>query len=138
MDEFEPDPKDSIVHKVYIDFQFEDWPLLSTLNDESQERLCSEISNSLEAVECKVQGIKARSEVLQLVLKVDIDVSIDDVVEIVAAAGKTVSPDPNAEQGPDFYSAATVSPWSVSDAVLRLCEQPTLLSCLPQSGDEIC
>jgi hypothetical protein len=100
MDELGADLEDCFLHEIYIDFRFEEWPLLATLAEELQQRLCTRISQDLAAVECKTLGIRARTYVLQLVLKLDAAVSIDDVVNIVTNAGRTVAKDPTVEEGP--------------------------------------
>lgn len=111
--------EDVYTHGIYLEFTFEEWPLLAALNKESQQRLCTKVSDALAAVECKVQSIRATSDVLQLILKLDVNVSIDDIANIVTAAGRSIAADPNAEE-PASYSIDSLSSEDVLDAVLRL------------------
>ena len=120
MDGLDPELEDCFIHEIYIDFRFEEWPLLTTLDAESQQRLCAEISNALAAVECKVLAIRARSYALQLLMKLYVAVSIDNVLNFVTDAGRTLAKDPVAEEGPLSYSAETVSPSETMDTVMRI------------------
>jgi hypothetical protein len=77
MDGLDSELEDCFLHEIYIEFRFDEWPLLTALDAASQQHLCAEISNALAAVECKVLAIRARSYALQLLLKLDVAVSID-------------------------------------------------------------
>lgn len=112
--------EDCYLHEINIEFTFEEWPLLATLSEESQRHLCAAVSDSLASVDCKVHAIRAKPDMLRLVLKVDAALSIDEVANRVAVAGKTVATDPGAEEGPLSYSAESLSPGDIIDAVLRL------------------
>jgi len=120
MDEIGADLEDCFIHEIYLGFRFEEWPLLETLKEEAQEHLSVKISQDLAAVECKTLGIRARTYALQLVLKLDVAVSIDDVINIVANAGRTFAEDPNVEEGPATCSVESISPADTLDAVLLL------------------
>lgn len=120
MDGLDPELEDCFLHEVYIEFRFEEWTLLSTLNAVSQQRLCAEISNALAAAECKVLAIRARSYALHLLLKLDAAVSINDVLNFVTGSGRALANDPSVEEGPLFYAVETVSPSETIDAVVRI------------------
>ena len=112
--------EDCFIHEMNFDFIFEEWPLLATLNEEAQQRLCAKISDNLASVDCKVHAIRAVPDALRLVMKLDAAVSIDEVANMVADAGKSVAIDPSAEEGPLSYSVESLSPNDVLDAVLRV------------------
>ena len=111
--------EDFYKHGIYLEFTFEEWPLLAALNEGLQQRLCAKVSDALAAVACKVQAIRATSDVLQLILQLDANVSMDNVANIVTAAGRSIAADPDAEE-PVSYSVESLSPEDVLNAVLRL------------------
>ena len=112
--------EDCTIQEIYIEFLFEEWPLLATLEEEARQRLYTAISTALEAAACPVQAIKAKPDGLHLVAKVDVNLSLDDVADIVEVTARTVTTDSKDAQGPLSYSAESLSPSDVIDAVLRL------------------
>lgn len=120
MDGLDPELEDCFSHQIFIEFRFEEWPLLAALDAASQQHLCAEISNVLAKVECKVLAIRARSYALQLLLKLDVAVSIDDVLNFVIDSARPLAEEPEAEEGPLSYSAETVSPSETIDTVMRI------------------
>jgi len=107
-------------HGIYLDFTFEEWPLLAALNEEAKHRLCAKVSDALAAVECKVQVIRATSEVLQLITTLDVNVSLDEVANIVTTVGRTEAVHPETEEGADSISVDSLAAEDVLEAVLRL------------------
>jgi len=112
--------EDFYTHGIYLDFTFEEWPLLAALNEEAKQRLCTKVSDALAAVECKVQAIRATSDVLQLITTLDANVSIDEIANIAIAAGRTEAVDPETEKEPDSCTVESLAAEDVMEAVLRL------------------
>lgn len=112
--------EDLTLHEVYIELVLEEWPQLASLEETARQELCTAISAALEAAECPVQAIKAKPDALHVVVKLNENLSIDDVANIVAYTANCLMAEGDETQGPESYSAEGLSPTDVIDAVMRL------------------
>jgi hypothetical protein len=78
----------------------EEWPLLATLDETSRQHLCEAICTALEATASPVQVIKAKPDALSLVVKVDEDLSVDSVADLVEVAARSITAGGENAQGP--------------------------------------
>lgn len=120
MDEYNDRLEDTTTIEVYLEFIFEDWPLLAGLEEPVRQRLCTAVSEALNAAECPVQAIRAKADTLRIVVKLNENLSMDDMADIVENTARVCISSTETAPEPIAYSAECLSPEDVIDAVLRL------------------
>jgi hypothetical protein len=112
--------EDVSLHEIYVEYEFDEWPQLASMEEKMQQDLCTAIIAALEAAECPVQVIKVKQEVLHLVAKVNANLSIDDVADIVGYTAECITKEGGEAHGPQSYAAGSLGPADVIEAVMRL------------------
>ncbi len=111
---------DVVYNACYIEYVLEDWPLLTQLTDAEKERIYDEFAEALMAAQSPPQVIGAAGANLHLVVHHNLEMSIENVYQLLdAVCGHIVQRYPN-QGGPQEWGGSSIGPRDIPEAVIRI------------------
>jgi hypothetical protein len=111
---------DQVFAEFYIEFTFEDWPALRILTLRERTIMCDAIVARLKRIKCQAHAIKACALALYALIEISVENSVDEVAKAVESASQEALPHRVAAGWMDSYSAESVGPFEVVEAIVRI------------------